>query len=202
MGRGGGFRELCEALEIYLTQVYAAVSVLHASLDGKVSSSAVVGVPKEFDRKGLGTKLTMLKEKFGIEPRSPAHLSTLWDARNCLTHRRGVVSERDCNVSDGLEVKWIGVDFVYVAPDGAEKKVVPGMLVNGGGFEARSIERVRLFKVGERINFSPAELSEICWFTLVQSDSIMVGVLKLAAEKGIGQPETVHATDVDPAAEL
>lgn len=198
--QAAGFRELCESLEQYLTAIYRVGSYMRASRAGKISSSAVVGVPNKFLHRGVRVKLEMLLADYGIEPQYPAHLSSFWDARNCLTHRRGIVGGADVEADGVLRVKWLGMDMLFIDSDGREHVIAAGgedIHTGAGGVAAvRLTERVREFRPGEKLVLSPHDLHEICWSCLRASDQIVASLLRFAEAQGM----PVHRGDGPPAA--
>lgn len=202
-----GFRELCESLEEYLTRLYEVAALIHASQDGKIPAGFVLDIPKDFLMKGLARKFEILRDAFDVGPSLPAHLSTLWDVRNCLSHRRGFVGEKDLNESGRLVVRWRGIDTLYVAADGSERllevEFEPFNVGEGGGHIAvRLAERVREFSLGERIVLSAHDLSEICWFSLTQSDSLIKSLVDLAERKGVPMTDVPVVAKEDAAVDL
>lgn len=185
----GGFREICEALEVYLTEIYRCAMLANVSADGKIPSGTTLEIPTNFSRKGFRVKLAMLKADFGLSPMYPESLSSLWDARNCLTHRRGYVGVEDVDESDALTVKWIGLDTFFVDPSGTEilleVNFAPFSAEHGGKVITRVAERVRKFPRRHRIDLSAHDIAEICWFTLTQSDVIVQSLIQFFKGKGI-----------------
>lgn len=205
--QAGGFRELCECIEQYLTAIYRVGSYMRASRGGRISSSAVVGVPKDFLRKGISIKLEKLRTDFQIEAGNPKHLGSLWDARNCLTHRRGIVGAEDAGDDGILRVKWLAVDTLFIGDDGIETPMGVGFAPfntgGGGNVCVRVVERVREFRLGEQLVLSPHDLNEICWFCLRSSDEVVASLLRFAELQGVqvlqtGDPPAAPADEVDP----
>jgi hypothetical protein len=188
--QAGGFRELCEVLEAYFTQIYSLASMFAASDGGRINSGATVGPTNEFQYAGLVRKLELLRDTFAIAPANPDHLATLWKARNCLGHRRGRVGEQDvASGATALVVCWLGLDAHLVEPDGRETLLPPGFqpvtAPSGGEIHIRVVERRREFPLGTRIDLSPHDLNEICWFVLRELDAVRSALLAFAASRGI-----------------
>ena len=138
--QANGLRELCSFLEQYLSDIYLAAAWIKLSDGGKVASGAKVPeLPKDFVRKGLGTKLALLERDFGITATHGKILSTFWDARNCLTHRLGFVGEAALIAGDALVVKWIGVES-WLLLEGEEPRLLPLDLGEGVHTEKQGSE--------------------------------------------------------------
>lgn len=187
--QAGGFRELCESLEQYLTAIYRAGSYVRASHGGKIQPGATVGVPKNFLHRGIRMKLEMLRGDFGIAPQYPEHLSSFWDARNCFAHRRGIVGVEDVAADGILRVKWLGIEMLFMGHDGAERLIGVGFepfnTGAGGDVGIRLAERVREFRLGEKLALSPHDLNEICWSCLRASDQVVHSLLAFADAQGV-----------------
>lgn len=191
--QANGLRELCSFLEQYLSDIYLAAAWIKLSYGGKVASGAKVPeLPKDFVRKGLGTKLALLERDFGITAPHGQILSTFWDARNCLTHRLGFVGEADLTAGDALVVKWIGVES-WLLLEGEEPQLLPLDLGEGvhtgpgGTLEVRTVAREKAFRLGERIYLDAHELSEILFSAQSQCAALTKGLLELAKSKGLGE---------------
>lgn len=199
--QAAGFRELCESLEQYLAAIYRVGSYIRATRAGKISSSAVVGVPKNFLHRGVRVKLEMLLADFGIKPQYPAHLSSFWDARTCLTHRRGIVGAEDVEADGVLRVKWLGMDMLFIGNDGREQVIEAGgediHTGDGGVAAVRLTERIREFRPGQKLVLSPHDLHEICWSCLRASDQIVASLVRFAEAHGV----IIHRGEGPPAPE-
>lgn len=193
----GGLREICESLEVYLTAIYGCAMLVNVSDNGRIPAGTKIEIPKAFSRKGLRVKLEMLRENYNVSPSHPEHLASLWNARNCLTHRRGIVGLDDLDDTKFLAIKWLGIDTYFVDPDGTETLLAsnfePFAAINGGEIQIRIAERIRQFSEGDRVIFSGHELSEFCWFSLSQSDGIVTSLAKFMGDKGIAiEVETIE----------
>jgi hypothetical protein len=107
---GNGFRETIEAFAVSLDRVYEACLMTKMHTDRTPVS--LTGL-KTFHHAGIETKLARLKAEFGIEASGSVYLIALNKARNCLTHRRGVVGERDCDESGKLILRYKRFDLIF-----------------------------------------------------------------------------------------
>lgn len=191
--QANGLRELCSFLEHYLSDIYLAAAWIKLSNAGKVASGAMAPeLPKDFVHRGLGAKLTLLARDFGLSAPHGEILSTLWDARNCLTHRLGFVGEADLTAGDALVVKWIGVES-WLLLEGKEPQLLPLDLGEGihtgagGAVEVRTVAREKAFRLGERIYLDAHELSEILFSAQSQCAALTKGLVEFAKAKGLGK---------------
>jgi hypothetical protein len=129
------------------------------------NSQVVDGAPR-FDRLSLQDKITYLEQEYGfVRPALTDAIMSLNAARNCLTHRAGMVGPRDLKgpYDEGLLVKIRKLHITVKGNDGTERSIDGPSMVNAGeqvvvGF----IDSERLFRLGERIQFSQAEYIDVC----------------------------------------
>jgi len=186
---GNGLRELIETFSVFLDQIHHACIAIASSgeestkleIDKKQSSFAMRGFPK---------KLKILNNSYSVSPSNSDYLRTLNQARNCLTHRRGVVARVDCNKSDKLSIDWLGVHFLIVEPNGSthviDRQIEEGIyLRDGGKLKLKTVERSRRFAVGDLVKFSTKDLAEICWFVLREAQATITSAVEYAKNKGV-----------------
>lgn len=182
-----GLRELIEGFSVFLDRLYEC-SLLVSQIGKPIDFSTHGGRIREIKKKGLPGKQKSLREEFGISSDLSIHFKTLYEARNCLSHERGVVTDEFCNTHDSLEVTWKTFEVWFVSNDGKERLVElkegmepipgPGQLVN------KTVERKRCFRLGESVTFSARDLAEICVFSYLGCDTIYFAALEFAKAKG------------------
>lgn len=97
-------RELVETFAVYLDNVfYAALVVMGNRID---LDSELQRKLDQFERFGLEDKLTTLDHEFSITPRHPKFWVSHQRARNCITHRRGTLGNRDVQEDGRLVLNW------------------------------------------------------------------------------------------------
>ncbi|MGB8707303.1 MAG: hypothetical protein WCD72_05055 [Dehalococcoidia bacterium] len=193
---GCGFRGLIELFSVLVDEIYRVCLIVSSSNMGVIVRPID---EKDFKKKeknfsynfGLEKKLTHLKNEFDVGIPNPEYFTTINHARNCLTHRLGIVGTEDCGNDDKLVVKWRGFDIYAESSDGTITPLQPmpanGVFLEGGGkIKMNWIERIRKFPQGSLVLFSPAELAEICLYV---NDSIiaMIGSAQKYAV-GLGLP--------------
>lgn len=163
-----GFRELIETFTVFLDGVYGACLAISSNMS-PVSISVFRTKTKKFRYAGIETKLSRLEEEFNVKIEKPDYLVLISKARNCLTHRLGIVGTEDCDDNGKLIVKWMGLEIYAENPSGETIPLDPmpdgGVILKAGGqIKAKHVERVHVLEKGNLIVFSPGELLQICFF--------------------------------------
>jgi hypothetical protein len=120
---------------------------------------------KKFHHLGFPDKLEHIKGAHNIElnDKFAEQLLSINAARNCLVHRRGIVSDPDITGNNQLQVKWTRLQLVLTNEDG-EKELVFGELVEKESWVGmRSIGEMKAFNLGDAIDFSAKEFSDVTW---------------------------------------
>lgn len=119
---------------------------------------------KKFEWFPLKKKMEYLEEHYDISvPIVWSHILSINNARNCLTHRGGVVGAPDLKdpASQSFEMKWIRLKL-DVTTSGSSLEMNKSMRVNAGDIVAvSSVETKKAYSIGDRLTFSPAEVVEI-----------------------------------------
>ncbi len=184
-----GLRELIEAFSIFLDQVYDTSQFI-AVHKGQRTSDDTTRSYKRFTEKGVREKLQMLGVDFGIVASHSDYISTIYLARNCLTHRLGRVDSRDCNEGSELVVKWIGLDFVTTTKSG-ETAIMdlplkePLLLEEEATISVRFTVHEQRYGLGTVIHIPPKHLAEICWFMAEEAKSVIRSALEYSRRLGV-----------------
>lgn len=168
---GNGFRELIAVLESVLDSIHMILAYSEHSLKrkhGRETKKACAA----FERLGLSPKFARLEKRYGIDLDLSGHFETLTLARNCLTHRDGIVTEKDCNADGRLRITWLGVDSSIVEGGGREHVLTLDTIgpIDSTKFEGDEnpklniawVERELTVAPGQRIYIPPRQLQEIC----------------------------------------
>lgn len=123
-------------------------------------------------------------------------LVSLNAVRNCLTHRRGIVSVEDLNQGNQLRLSWRALEVYFVPKQGAPilNRDIPkdGLSPDGGFIESKYVERCCSFKFGEPVSLSQLQLAEICFFADEAAVDLANSAVEYARRRGIeirGRPE-------------
>ncbi len=140
-----------------------------------------------------GAKLQMLFEEIGVESLDVRKLKSLSNLRNCLTHARGLVTERHCNVEGALQVEWLGFELGFeqegiftpmpqpipsegvAAPDPS----APASIV------LKVVDKSASFKKGAQVLLKPDDLHEMCQFYLGATDRAAAFLLNAVKGRGL-----------------
>jgi hypothetical protein len=162
-----GLREVIESFAVFLDGVHYACQWI-ALKNQKLQPSDAEKRDKTFRHKGIKDKLNDLEIRFGIKSNHPQYLVSITQARHCLTHRLGRVGVEDCE-GDGLEVKWLGMEFQIELESGkvlTADEAFGFVLPEPGTFQIKFVERCKRFPLGSFARFEMHELAEICNFML------------------------------------
>jgi hypothetical protein len=186
-----GFRELIETYSVFLDEVNCSCLLIEAA--GKqIPLNKVKPIDAKFRRhpRGIEGKLDDLKNKFSVEMTAPSYLLSINKARNCLTHRRGIVAKDDFNDGNQLTVLWKGIDLHTETESGETVSVQPmsqftpsqDLVVPGHGWlKGIYCERKKSFPQKSSVSFLPGELAEICYFFTDATNDIITSAQTYAA---------------------
>ncbi len=191
---GNALRELDLHFSLFLDQIswYVRLSKLHGK---RVRTTHIIktisgetNAAKKYD--------TVMRELGELEP-DTSMLRSLSNARNCLAHSNGVVGPRHANADGSLEIRWLGLQARLT--EGEKQTILPPVFepiyVPGGGtIELVVTERERYFSIGEKIDLTPYDLHEICFYYLQLTDQVTTKFAADLASRGIGAAEASSAT--------
>lgn len=140
----GGLRDAVEVVSVFLEHARFTASFFRlcerlrtetgnyepggeAEMSPQDYEQLVVTEQKKFHRLGFPDKLGYLRTQYpvALAPDLGDKVLTINQARNCFVHRRGVVSERDTNCEDGLQVCWNTMTPYLVSEHGKVKLEPP-----------------------------------------------------------------------------
>lgn len=125
-------REATETFGIFLDRLFEACLVADDAAKRRVRSHS--SPIKVFEHAGVDGKLQRLFHKFGIKTGLVDEFQSLTKARNCLSHRRGVVGPEDCTDPDKtkLLLQFCTFEVFVRQPDGSELMLTAEALNQGG----------------------------------------------------------------------
>ena len=195
---GNGIRELVETFEVFLDRLFQCLLHIEAWRDAQDSKQSPEEVyQKRFDnfhRVGVRGKLAELQKRFPIDQKVVGYLESMALARNCLTHRLGIVSSKDVNYNECLRVSWCMGELFGHHEDGSE--FVPSLdsfpieFPKSSPVKFRQSQRSRAFRQGERVHFESGELKEICYTFQLAVQDLRSNFLTFARERGVVVNET------------
>jgi len=187
---------LCEAFESFGILCEDAWRMLALANQGQVRLEKLVHVEevtlrdiadatiadkcKAFDRFGIIKKLDELENGYDVKPAWRTELETLNAARNCLTHRSGIVEEDDVNDTAGqcLGVRYRAAVLVLTEPDGKKTVLRKRKVVKKGGRVSINFTdpREKTFQIGEQILFDPQEFMDLLHTLRFAGEEILKGI--------------------------
>jgi len=204
---GVGLRDGIESLNIFIDEIRFIAGLIKRTLSddlrvARAGSAAAVlrDFRKEeigrYARLGLPDKMENLFAEFGIKvPLADAILS-LQKARNCLTHRRGIVGAEDGNTENGgLRVHFVVLETVHTDLSGRIHAAERDMLVLAGeSIGVRWVEREKTFPIGQRVTFTAQEFQHLI-YTLWDAGSLLIDeFMKYAEAHGLVDRQVDHST--------
>jgi hypothetical protein len=192
----GGLRELHEGFTHFLEQINFACLTLGWSV-GKFAPQECENFHKSLHGDGFPDKFETLKKRFGIETEHEVGMVSINAARNCLTHRRGVVGRDDTKGNEHLRLSWKSID-IYLIPAGAEPVLTDDIgpeghpTPPGSQIEFRAVDRELMFPLGGSITFTPKQLADLCYVASQAAHQLTLAAASYAESLGI---EGRHADD-------
>jgi hypothetical protein len=191
-----GLREIVETLSSFLIEAFKGAYILNAgsSADALEFQKAV----SKFDRVGVEKQLARISEMLALDGRFLPMFGSLNIARNCLSHRRGIIGREDEQAPGaGFVLTWRtrslrredGTDLTLAIKDGQAPRVEAGERLI---FE--EVERTRHLTIGQEIHLTQHELSEICLGSTIAIGCVVDGLINLVRSKGF----TVNMTPEPP----
>lgn len=163
-----GMRELIEYFALLLDKVHeVSLTTLHN--DRKLKELDLDKAHQRFHFVGFAGKFETLESRFGIKVPHAASLSAFYLARNALTHNFGFVGAKHRSVGkDFLALTWDAFETVVTGTDTGKEVSIVSLLgkktTEPMEIGVRKVTRERSYSVGDRIQFSQQDLSEICAF--------------------------------------
>lgn len=116
----------------------------------------------KIDRGKIEDRLAALKHKYDVSFPWEQEIDSLHRARNCLTHRFGVVEAKDCQDGQQLIVHLRKLELFVTDCGGNEFPLAPGTIVKSpGSISMRVVPVSYAFDRGQRISVSASTLSEL-----------------------------------------
>lgn len=146
----------------------------------------------EYEKKSIRIQYELLKDIVGLDSTYMEMFETFRKARNCLAHRRGIVSEIDVNTDDSqLRLRWCFMATFLENPDGTEQIVDNDTisLIAPTAVERRIVAHLtwkeREYRIGSQIRLSRHDLGEICFGLHFATEHVLAKLRDFALQKGI-----------------
>ena len=190
-----GLRELIETFSVYLSGIYKVCLTTSSSKGTTIIENAENKI-KSFEWKGVEKQLKILRKSFSVETSKEKYFKSIAQARNCITHRRGIVGVEDLRGESKLKIIWWALDIHIETSSGEKISFNPpysneGILIKEGGkVIATVVDREREYKIGDIIKLSPLDLSEICMIVTLATQEILSSTVKFMESIGINVIKT------------
>jgi hypothetical protein len=179
---GNGFREAMEAFGVTLDRIYEACLAADEAAQGREGRADPKALETFRGRAGIYGKVRTLREKFQLETSIPDDFRSLNLARNCLSHRRGIVGEQDCNEDGQLVLRFLTMELSIAHADGRETRVDEKALESGGVYvgagggmlQARVVEHRLPFQVGSILTLTPENMGGL-FFSIMNAIQCLQG---------------------------
>lgn len=184
---GNSLRELDLNFNIFLDRAYHLIqlSKLHGT-----RLKVELRLPNVAGQTNVGEKYkAVMSEIGGSEPNDASMLRSLSNARNCLAHNNGIVTERYAHTNGNLEMMWIGIEGRI--PDRDPPIIFPPVIsdpievAKGERIEMAVVVRRKCFVIGSKVELTPHELQEICFLYIRLTDKVVDNFLKDLRARGI-----------------
>jgi len=183
-------RELIESFGIFLDAIHQSC-LLFATNKRRVTSKDAITWGPAFEHKGVEEKLKTLRTRFNIVTKNEKYFATINQARNCITHRKGRIGTEDLKGSDSFRPTWRAFEVIAQTPDGKEISLRPPIpetgiyFKNGAMISLKVLERLKDYKLGEVIEFTPVDINEICFLINEAANEIVALTVTYAKDLGI-----------------
>jgi hypothetical protein len=177
------------SLELFVLRLYwVALAYERATQQGdRIGVEQIYQFGDEARKKARYTSLVglirIVCKQFEIPPENENFdaVASIYAARNCLTHRLGVVGPED--VRDGaLELKF---RVVRMSVDGKLQETIRGTRVNAGSFMELSFQLdQRTFRIGDSVDLTPQDCQSIALTIALMGQWLLGAIGKAIAGRG------------------
>jgi|AntRauTorckE5430_2_1112549.scaffolds.fasta_scaffold04596_4 hypothetical protein len=187
------FRDSLESFHVFVEQIFLCLILI------KKKAPSIEHVKKDlarFEKLPFPSKLEALKKDFGVEPDFINHIKSINKTRNCMSHRRCVVSSKDFNNKEktALVLRWRGLNMVLTDKEGQREGHMSEFIGTRTKHETdvglRFVDREKVFLAGQIIRFEPRELAEVLWYWTME--------IQKMARLAVEYAKTSGVTIVDP----
>jgi len=188
-----GLRDLNEYFEVFLDQIYNCALIIESwsiqSAGGEFDNSRNALRVNKFQKIGMVEKFKVLEKELSISIKFAEELLSIKRARNCLTHRLGIVDSKDLTDDNCMIISWRILELYGYEPDGSEyippQDKFPMKFPENSPVKRRFVIQKKSILLGERIIFYPTELKEICLTHLIAIDQVKDSFITFAMQKGV-----------------
>jgi hypothetical protein len=171
---GNGLRDMIEALEPFLEEVWKVSGALKAHAGesgGPKTQDEIFGILQDLDKGHAGFQGYPVTKKLALLLKEePSLLSreekiaffSIIALRNCLVHRRGIVGAKDCEGKDALSVTWLETRVLIEYQDGSREPLYAGMVTEREGMAIlKRSWKETAFRLGDQVRFDTQDFADI-----------------------------------------
>lgn len=196
---GSALREVDQFLSLFLDEAYDLIQQAKIVSREQSPNFHWKGIEKQTNVADKHKIVISACDEFtGVHLEHYACIASLSNARNCLAHDRGIITQKRVNHAGVLVVQWLSlrtiirqgdreVDFETVEAPYATDPNGPDAYV-----ALRNDLMRKEFALGELIRFTPDELATICLFYQTIIESVTSQVQKYCRKSGVVFPEQSH----------
>jgi hypothetical protein len=157
---GCALKELDQHCSIFCDQTFRTLTLarFHGSYLTKEVRKRVASFEGETN---VAKKLSILSSEFDVFAEGSKYVSGFSTARNALTHNLGRVGERHL-LQGELKISWKALDFLFNGKV-ADQSDFNVPRPTDTDVSVTPVERFKIFRLNEFVEFSQMDLSEICW---------------------------------------
>jgi hypothetical protein len=189
---GAGLRDCVEAVSPLMEEARSVCALYLLAEKKRIRTDElqkkVFAAMRKYHKVGLPDKIKILKEEYDpiLIPELADHILSINAARNCLVHRKGIVAQQDVNSPEGLLVRWRRKEILVRDDEGNEEVIeLPYLAEKDVTACLRFVDAGRVFKLGEAINFSAEEFSDLCMTFFFFGQQMVTNLQKFGEAKGM-----------------
>jgi len=184
-----GFRDAAESVHALLEELLVVLAYLKLKTDsGMVEWLKLEDYEakerRPIHRLGYRDKRAKVVSYVALDAGLLSEVDSIMTARNCLVHRNGTVTEKEV-VDGSFELRWHRM-AMYAVKDGISREVDRGEVLWPGEVLRLNVRpRRKSFPLGEQIQLSAAEFSEICWTLIWFAQNVADAVQRHGQSVGV-----------------
>jgi len=189
-----GFRDAIESLNSFLESTHRVLSFWKlagiqkdgAEITGAHWNDIVVGGAQKFHSLGFPDKLEHIRNKHSIpyDESLSSHVLSINKARNCFVHRCGIVSGKDLNNGNSLQIKYRRMVFLVRNVDGEKELVIGEVVQKDSVIAVRNQDETKSFALGSKIELTVKEFTDITWCLFLFGDNLVQKVSAYGLQHG------------------
>ncbi len=189
-----GFRDAIESLNSFLESTHRVLSFWELAgiqrdgveITGALWNDIVIGSTQKFHNLGFPNKLEHIKNNHSIPYNEilSSHALSINKARNCFVHRSGIVSGKDLNDGNSLQIKYRRMVLLVRNVDGEKELVIGEVVEKESVIAVHNQDETKSFALGSKIELTAKEFTDITWCLFLFGDDLVQKVSTYGLEHG------------------